>query len=137
WRPIWQPIPGSVSARRKSSVYLSMNQELIKSAIIKIELLWSTTLREKSDDLRSFEYITNHSMALKRAVMELKSQIDKRIQQCKQDRLKYQKLRSALANIIETLDFQPTPCKDENYIQNILDKVRKIGFQIKTILEYQ
>ncbi len=114
-----------------------MNDPAIKSALIKMELIWSTTLKERSDDLRSYEYITNQSMALKKAAMELKAIIEERTRQDKQDRLKYQKLYKALSIIVDTLDFQPTPCKDDNYIQDILNKLRKIRSQIKTLLEYE
>lgn len=108
-----------------------------KSAINMIELLWSTISREKSDDPRSYEYIATQSMVLKMAVIDLKMEVAQKIQSSKKEKLKYQKLHSSLTSILDTLDYDPTPCKDENYIQNILDRLRKIRGDVETLLKYQ
>lgn len=114
-----------------------MDQPTLKSALIKIELVWSTTSKEKSDDPRSYEYIASQSIALKNEVMNLKSEIGASMGQKKKDKLKYQKLYNSLSQILETLDFESTPCKDSNYIQDILDKLKKVDLQINTLIEYQ
>lgn len=114
-----------------------MENRSLSTAIIKIELLWSTILLEKSDDPRAYEYIAVQAMALKQAVILLKADVGDSIRRSKKEKLKYQKLHSSLAAILETLDYQPQTCKDEEYILDILNKLRDIRGQIQTLLEYQ
>lgn len=113
-----------------------MDNQTLKSAITKIEIIWSTTSKEKSDDPRAYEYIAVQSIALKRTVAELNREIGEKIHKNKEYRLKYQKLHNSLSRIIEILDFEQTPCKDENYIEDILEKLKKIGSQVNIIAEY-
>ena len=113
-----------------------MDQRTIRSALTKIELIWSTTSKEKSDDPRSYEYIAAQSMVLKNAVYELNMMLAAAIREDKETKMKYQKLQKSLNVIAEVLDFHPTPCKDETYIQDILDKLRKVGSQIRELADY-
>lgn len=114
-----------------------MDNQTLKSALTKIEILWTTTAKEKGYDPRSYEYIAMQSMAFKQAVVELKLKVAEQINGNKKNKLKYQKLHTTLNAIQKSLDFELTPCKDEKYIQSILDKLKQNKTNINTIMQYQ
>ena len=114
-----------------------MIQKDLQKTLLKIVVFWENLIKEHSDDPDSYDFISTQSITLKMISLDLKNLIDGEIRKNKKAKLKYQKLRKSLENIVQTLDFKLEIYKDKEYIEYILNKLSQIKKDIDIVKQYQ
>ena len=114
-----------------------MDQIDINSALLKIELVWESLVKEKSEDMDAYRYIVDQSMSLKLITFKLKDSIENQMLKDKRARIKLHKLHKALANILKALDSKNRRDNDKDHIERILTKLLHLQEDIEVIRQYQ